>query len=66
MNFPNDSKKKRLGQAASGAYVEDAVGERLRSFYTEITDQKVPQHLLDLLDALDNASSAQTPPSVKK
>lgn len=66
MNFPNNINKRRQGQADSGSYVEDAVGAQLRSFYAGIADQKVPQHLLDLLDTLDRTGSQQIMTSVKK
>ena len=37
--------------------VTDLIGQRLRKYYDEVTDQPVPNRFLDLLDKLDMASS---------
>lgn len=66
MNFSNDTKRKRQRPASATARIDDAVSNRLRSYYAEIAQQEVPRHLLDLLDALDEAGAEQEQPSEKK
>lgn len=39
--------------------VTDLIGQRLRKFYDEVTDQPVPDRFLDLLNKLDEATSSK-------
>jgi DNA-binding protein Fis len=37
--------------------VDDAVSTKLKAYYAELEKQKVPQHLIDLLNQLDKDPS---------
>ncbi|HEY4994782.1 MAG TPA: NepR family anti-sigma factor [Aestuariivirga sp.] len=39
--------------------VTDLIGQRLRKFYDEVTEQPVPDRFLHLLDQLDEAASSK-------
>jgi len=66
MNSPNDLRRKRPKGAPPQPLIEDAVSEKLRSYYAEIAQEKVPQHLLDLLDSLDQSGTPPAQPPLKK
>jgi hypothetical protein len=54
MNSSDEPRKRRPANPGVPA-IEDAVGQRLRSYYAEISEQEVPKQFLDLLEALDQA-----------
>jgi hypothetical protein len=66
----NGVKSNRNGNASSGggsknsvSSQSDAVGQRLRDFFSAIEDEGIPERFLDLLDKLDAAENAAAKPS---
>jgi Anti-sigma factor NepR len=60
-------KSNRNGNASRGGSLKisissqsDAVGQRLRDFFSAIEDEGIPERFLDLLDKLDAAENAAT------
>jgi len=58
-NFASDN----AGSVASAAQdnllgVHSRIGAQLRAFYTEIEEQAIPEHLLILLERLDEAENS--------
>ncbi len=58
-------KSNKNGKASSGGVIKDgissendAVGQRLRDFFSAIEDEDIPDRFLDLLNKLDAAESA--------
>ena len=56
--FEND-KKARPMKLSSKPDVTDRIGQGLRKYYDEVADEPMPERFLQLLDKLDEATSAK-------
>ena len=56
-----NGKKVRQMKLSSKPDFTDLIGRRLRKYYDEVADQPVPDHFLNLLDKLDEATSSKKP-----
>ena len=48
-------------KSSSKPEVTDLIGQRLRKYYDDVTNQPVPDRFLNLLDQLEEASSSKKP-----
>ncbi|WP_189424195.1 NepR family anti-sigma factor [Devosia pacifica] len=53
------------GRTEDGLGTNSDIGSRLRALYGSVQEESVPDHLLDLLERLDQAESTQRNKSVQ-
>jgi hypothetical protein len=52
-----DRNRSRLGRTDDGLGANSDIGNKLRALYGSVQDEGIPDHLLDLLEKLDQAES---------